>query len=329
MLKSINDSVDLLEYVSKSIHMEKRGGDYFGRCPLHVDRTPSFSITPDKNSYYCFGCGRSGGIIGYLIDYERMPFDDAVNKAANLAKIDLSKMCQSETISFLKKVRDANRAYNKTKYQHTILDESEYSKYRKGCISEWISEGIHQDIIDLFDIRIDENQNRIVYPVRDIDGNLINVKARTRYKNYKEMKIPKYINYYPIGVMDYFQSLDMTLPYIKEKGEIIVFESIKSTMKAFGWGIKNCVSAEKHTLTPEQIALLLKLKVNIVLAFDSDVCYHQKDVKKDVERLRRTANTFLIEDKKELLGGVEAKNSPVDKGIEIWNELYATKRKVV
>ena len=121
----------------------------------------------------------------------------------------------------------------------------------------------------------------------------------------------------------------MSLPYIKEKGEIIIFESIKSTMKAYGWGFKNCVSAEKHTLTPEQISLLLKLNVNVVLAFDSDVSYWQKDVKRDVDILRRTTNTFIIEDKKELLGGASAKNSPVDMGQDIWNELYGTRRKVV
>ena len=312
MLRSINDSVNLLEYVSQSISMEKRGGDYFGRCPLHIDKTPSFS----------------GGIIGYLIDYEKMSFDDAVEKASKLANIDMSRMCQSETITFLKKVRNANNKQKRI-FQHPILDEIEYSKYEKKPVPEWINEGIHSDIIDLFDIRIDNNQNRIVYPVRNIKGQLINVKARTRYKNYKEMKIPKYINYYPIGVMDYFQSLDISLPYIKEKGEVIIFESIKSTMKAYGWGFKNCVSAEKHTLTPEQISLLLKLNVNVVLAFDSDVSYYQKDVKRDVDILRRTTNTFLIEDRKELLGGASAKNAPVDKGEEIWNELYVTRRKVV
>lgn len=327
MLRGINENVDLLEYVSQYIEMEKRGKDYFGKCPLHTDNTPSFSITPEKNTYYCFSCNRSGGIIGYLIDYEKLPFDQAVEKAAALAKIDLSKMCKSETITFLKKFRDLN-SKPREQYQHTILSESEYDKFTRAEIGEWKAEGIKEDVLKLFDIRVDDRQNRIVYPVRNIDGKLINVKARTRYKNYKELRIPKYINYYPIGVMDYFQSLDMTLPYIKEKNEIIIFESIKSTMKAFGWGYKNCVSAEKHTLTPEQISLLLKLNVNVVLAFDSDVSYWQNDVHEDVDILRRTTNTYIIEDKKKLLGGKEAKNSPVDCGLEIWKELYLSKRKV-
>ena len=113
MLQEINASVDLLEYVSQSIEMEKRGRDYFGHCPLHVDNTPSFSITPSKNSYYCFSCGRSGGIIGYLMDYEHLRFDDAVDKAAKLGHMDLSKMCKSQTMSFLKKTKSILREKEK------------------------------------------------------------------------------------------------------------------------------------------------------------------------------------------------------------------------
>lgn len=328
MLQQINENADLFEYVSQFIEMEQRGNDYFGHCPLHIDNTPSFSITPSKNSYYCFSCGKSGGIIGYLMDYEGLPFDKAVKKAAELAEMDLSKMCKSHTVSFLKKLRTYALKPN-IAFEHDILDISELDKYKKEPIWEWIDEGIEPEIMDLFGIMADTKQNRIVYPVYDINGNLINIKARTRYANYKKMKIPKYINYYPVGVMDYFQSLNMTLPYIKEKNEVIIFESIKSVMKMYGWGYKNCVSAEKHTLTKEQENLLVKLKVNIVFAYDSDVSYRQKDVRKTLEKLKRVTNVYVIEDKHKLLGGAETKNSPADCGKEIWDELYETRKKIV
>lgn len=328
MLQQINENADLFEYVSQFIEMEQRGNDYFGHCPLHIDNTPSFSITPAKNSYYCFSCGKSGGIIGYLMDYEGLPFDKAVKKAAELAEMDLSKMCKSHTVSFLKKLRTYALKPN-IAFEHDILDVSELDKYKKEPIWEWIDEGIEPEVMDLFGIMADTKQNRIVYPVYDINGNLINIKARTRYANYKKMKIPKYVNYYPVGVMDYFQSLNMTLPYIKEKNEVIIFESIKSVMKMYGWGYKNCVSAEKHTLTKEQENLLVKLKVNIVFAYDSDVSYRQKDVRKTLEKLKRVTNVYIIEDKHKLLGGAETKNSPADCGKEIWDELYETRKKVV
>lgn len=329
MLQEINASVDLFDYVSQFIQMEKRGSDYFGRCPLHVDNTPSFSITPAKNSYYCFSCGKSGGIIGYLMDYEGLNFEAAVNKAANLANIDMSKMCMSQTMTFLKRIRQALNEKKEVVVEHTILNNTEIEKYSTEKVDEWLDEGIEQEVMDLFGVRVDNWNNRIVYPVYDIAGNLINVKARTRYPNYKQLRIPKYTNYFRIGVMDYFQGLNITLPYVKEKNEIIIFESVKSVMKAYGWGYKNCASAEKHTLTDEQIRLLVKLRVNVVFAYDADINYWQRDVKHDIDKLKRVTNVYVVEDRNLLLGGADTKNAPVDLGKEVWDELYHSKRKVV
>ena len=104
-LQEINDNADLLAYAQQTLDLEQRGNDYFAHCPLHRDDTPSLSFTPSKNSYYCFSCGASGGMIGYLMDFEGMEFEDAVEKAAGLANIDMSKMCQSKTMILLKKWR--------------------------------------------------------------------------------------------------------------------------------------------------------------------------------------------------------------------------------
>lgn len=329
MLREINDNADLLAYAQQTMELEQRGNDYFAHCPLHQDKTPSLSFTPAKNSYYCFSCGRSGGMIGFLIDFEGLDFDSAVEKASVLANVDMSKMCQSRTISMLKRWRTALMPKIEVT-KHEIIPKKELEKFSKTeKATEWISEGIKPDVLDLFGIRIDTYGNRIVYPVYDIDGNLINIKGRTRYANYKALKLAKYMNYYKVGTMDYFQGLEITLPYIKEKNEIIIFESIKSVMKAYGWGYKNCASAEKHTLTPEQISLLAKLKVDVVLAYDSDIDYKQGEVWEDIERLRRITNVYIIQDKDGLLGGKDAKNSPADCGLDIWEELYSNKRKVV
>lgn len=326
-LQKINDSVDLLEYVSQSIEMVKSGKEYFGHCPLHIDKTPSFSITPSKNLYYCFSCGRSGGIIKFLMEYENMSFTDAVKKAAKIADIDLSQMCRSETITFLRRCKTS--AIKKKKQEHEILNSNELCKYKSGEITEWIQEGISQDTLNLFDVRIDERANRIVYPVYDIDGQLINIKGRTRFKNFKELRIPKYINYYPVGTMDYLQGLNITLPYIKQANEVILFESVKSVMKAYGWGYKNCASVEKHTLTDEQIKLIVSLRVDVVLAFDTDVSYQERNLRDCINILKRITNVYIIRDRMKLLGGKETKNSPVDLTQEIWEMLYKNKQKII
>jgi DNA primase len=143
------------------------------------------------------------------------------------------------------------------------------------------------------------------------------------------MGLCKYINYFKVGTIDYFQGLNITLPYIKQSGEIKIFESIKSVMKLYGYGVKDSASAEKHTLTDEQVRLLIKLRVDIVFCYDSDVSYVEKEVKRNIDTLKKFTNVYVIEDKNGLLGGSEAKNSPIDRGFDLWEQLYSNKRKII
>lgn len=329
MIQEISDNVNLLEYIESSIELRRKGEDYFGNCPLHKDITPSFSVTPKKNKFYCFSCGRGGGIIQYLSEYENMNFGMAIEKASRLANVNLKSMCQSQTVIHNKELRKKNKSSLKV-IERKILDKSELKKYRIGSVDEWIEEGIRREEIDQFEIMLDDRSNRIVYPVYDSNGNLINIKGRTRFHDYRKMGISKYINYYPVGTIDYFQGWNITEKFIKEKNEMIIFEGIKSSMKLFGHGIKNSVSAEKHDLTPEQIKFIIGSGIHdVVLAYDSDVTYREKSVQKNINILKRFVNLYLIQDINELLGGRESKNSPIDLGIDIWDRLYAQKKKVL
>lgn len=330
-INEINDRADLLAYAQTVLELKQKGKDYFTSCPFHVDKTPSLSFTPSQNSFYCFSCGRSGKMIGFLMKFEGLSFEDAVQKAARLANVDMSKMCRSETVALLKHWRSAACGRGtESAHIHPILPNSAIEKFHQEPVREWLEEGIPQSAMDLFGIRVDEIGNRIVYPVYDIDHNLINVKGRTRYPNYKSLKLPKYINYYEVGVLDYFQCLETTLPCVKQQDEIIIFESIKSVMKAFGWGFQNCASAEKHMLTPEQIDLLVRLHIkNVVFAYDSDVNCGDGVVRDNIDILRRVMNVYVISDPDRLLGGPESKNSPADCGKDVWETLYSKKKKVV
>lgn len=330
MLEEINNNVDLLDYIGDDIELKQRGRDYFGRCTLHIDRTPSFSITPSKNRFYCFSCGAGGGIIQYLITYEKLSFDEAVAKASRLANVDLKTMCQSETVKLNKSIRKIQSNNSEDGATRRHLDKNELFKYQDTNITDWIKEGISTETLKTFEVRIDTRGNRIVYPVYDIDGNLINIKGRTLCKDYKLFGIQKYINYYPVGTVDYFQGMNITFQYIKESGEIKIFESIKSVMKLFTWGIKDSASAEKHTLTPAQIKILISTREikSVVFCYDSDVSYQERKVKENIDLLKHFLNVYVIIDRENLLGGVEAKNAPVDLGRDIWESLYATKVKI-
>ena len=172
-LREINENIDLLEYISRTVELEKRGEKYFAHCPLHVDITPSLCVNPNENYYHCFSCGKSGGAIGWMMDYEGLRFEEAVNKAAEIAKIDLSKRYKSQTLLFLKKIKSFRENLIKPKYSHRILPEWELSKYKQESAEEWIEEGIEKETQELFGVCIDDWSNRIVYPVYDLDNNRV------------------------------------------------------------------------------------------------------------------------------------------------------------
>ena len=158
-----------------------------------------------------------------------------------------------------------------------------------------------------------------------LNGDLIGVKGRTVF-DYKELGIPKYMNYYQIGDVDFLQGLNKTIDFVKEKGEIILFEGIKSCMKAVDYGYPYTASVETHTINPWQVRLLVKLGVDITVAFDADVTYREPALVKALNTLSRFTNVYYINDPDEL-GGRNTKNSPVDLGKETFVKLYDNKRR--
>ena len=332
LLDQINNT-DLVNYIAEQsdnpIELEEKPNGYWGHCTRHIDDTPSFCVRPNRKEFHCFSCGRGGYLINYLKDYEDLTYDDAVNKGIELAGVDSSKICKSDIVAFLRRMKADTHQDDKKKIEHPILDEGILKKYRDDLPKEWLSEGIQPWVMKRFGVRIDSLHNRIIYPVRDATGRLFNIKARTMEPRYKELGLPKYISYYKNYQCDYFEGLDQSLEYVKNAGEIIIFEGIKSVMLAWGWGYRNCAAAGKHTLTKDQITLLIKLRVNVIIAYDSDVDYCKSDVVKDLQVLKRMTNVYVLKDIDGLLGGAQAKRSPTDMGREIFEKLLENKQKII
>ena len=325
-LSQIESSVSLIRYAtSMGFEFSKRGSRWWTHCPLHEDKTSALMID-ENNSFHCFSCGIQGKIISWIRKIERVPFHEAVEKVAHMAGTDIGKMCSSETFLFNKNLKV--RKSGNTPITHDILPETAYSKYSICYPKQWLDEGITEEAMRFFDIRYDTGSSRIVYPVRMADGSLIGVKGRSTFSadECKSLGIAKYMNYYEMGTIDYLQGLDKTLPCVKDSGEIILFEGIKSCMKAWGWGIKNTAAVESHCINTHQLKLLISIGVDVTVAFDSDVILEDrasKSLRSALETLSRFTNVFVVRDKNGLLGGSEAKNSPVDCGESIWKTLYS------
>lgn len=326
-LKEMCDQIDLLEYAKQSVDFTRRGRDtYAAHCPLHVDKTPSLFITPSRNAFYCQSCHQGGNILTWLIKMEHLSFKEAAEKICQLSGKDISKMQICESLRYYKSLKRMKEDEEPKIIKRDILPEQNIEKYSDEIPQEWLDEGISVDIMKKFQIRIDRSANRIVYPVRDKNFNLIGFKGRTRFQNYKSLNVQKYMNYTKIGTIDFFAGMKESHDYIKEKNEIIIFEGLKSVMKLWSWGKQfNAVSSETSVLNMEQIKIILEMGIkNVVIAYDNDV--YIGEIRKKMQFLKRFVNVFAVIDSKKILSG--EKMAPVDDGEKIWNELYEGRIKI-
>lgn len=323
--------VDLLEYASQSMDFNKKSDDYFTNCSKHIDMTPSLSISPTKNFFYCFSCNRSGNIINWLMEYEDLTFSQALEKTIKLSGVsDISELNlkQPDALLLFKRIKKlTEEEYSQKEIIRDILDKSILNEYIIESPQEWIEEGINPLIMRKYDIRIDKKANRIVYPVYDNSFNLIGIKGRTLYEDYKERNLMKYQNYYKIGTTNFFTGMKENIDIIKKKNEIIIFEGIKSGMKAENWGYDNWVASETSRLNDEQVQILLEMRLkNIIIAYDNDV--ELQKITDCTNMLRKLTNVFVVYDKKGLLGKKSGKVSPVDLGKETWEILFNERMKI-
>lgn len=326
-LEEMANRVDLLEYISRSIDFTKHSGNtYYAICPFHNEDTASFAVNTEGNYFHCFGCGRSGKIYTWIMLKEGLTFDQSVEKVANLTNTNLYDYVESETYNFYKLFNRLNKPKKENIVERTILDiDKDYKqRFNAEIPQEWIDEGISIDEIEKYEIMVDQSSNRIVYPVYDSEFRLIGVKGRTRFRNYKDLKIMKYMNYNKIGALDYFTGMKQAEPFIKKENQIIIVEGLKSVMKLDQWGYHNVVSAETSTLNEYQIELLIRMQVkNILIAFDKDVPL--KKICEVAKLLKKFANVYAVIDKWKLL---DEKDSPCDKGEDVFRTLYERKVKL-
>lgn len=328
-LTEMCNSIDLLEYASQTMEFKPHGNDSFAaHCLLHEDKTPSLFITPSRNLFYCQSCHVGGNLLNWLMTFEHLSFNDAVDKVGQLAGVDIAHLKQCDALKFYKKLARLQHGCESKEHQRIILDESELDNFSTELPQEWIDEGISPEVMKVFNIRIDNKVNRIIYPVYDNQFRLIGFKGRTRFENYKAMGIQKYMNYAKIGSTDFFEGMKEQYERIAELKKVIIFEGLKSVMKAYGWGYDYCLAAETSYLNDEQVKILIQMGIkDVTIAFDSDV--PMQKIRECTEMLRRFANVFVIQDRRfikdRLLG---EKESPVDRGREVFETLLSERRKI-
>ena len=323
----IIESVDILQYISQYIELEQRGREWWGLSCFTDERTPSFSVDPEKQCWFDFSSGASGNLPQFIMLHDHVSIGKAISILKEYAHItdDDEKTGEGghvrlEATKVAKRYR--NHVRQPPKMTAKILPKSCMRKYefRKDKLQAWVDEGISWKTLKKFEVRYDAFDDRIVYPIKDFEGNIISVCGRTCDPDYKEKKLRKYTYLQPLGSLNTMYGFSDNRQAIIDAKEIIIFEGAKSCMKAYEWGFENTSALCTSHLSLNQLKFLIKLcnfnDVVVVFALDSDI-----DISKDenIRKLCKYARVQWIKNRDDLL---EPKDSPTDKGRDVFEDLY-------
>ncbi|MBP3830800.1 MAG: DNA primase, partial [Clostridia bacterium] len=299
ILNEIKESNDIVEIISQYVHLKRSGRNYFGLCPFHNEKSPSFSVSPDKQIFHCFGCGVGGNVITFISKIEGIGFKEAVENLAEKANISLPVNTSQEDnkIEELKsKVYKVNmftaNYYHKRLYEPRSKIGQEYVKQRKltnetleaynlgfsGNFDELYQalrkEGFKdEEILESGLVNkndngkyIDRYRNRFMIPILDVRNRVIAFGGRVL-----DDSKPKYINS-PENVV-YSKGKHLFGLNVAKKGntkKLLIVEGYMDAISLHQRGITNVVASLGTALTTNQGWLLRKNTEEVILGFDSD-----------------------------------------------------------
>lgn len=318
-LSELIDSVDILEYISQYADFEEKGGEYWCLSPLKSENTPSFSIRKETNTFYDFSSGKGGNVLNFIRFYNHCSFNEAVEILKKYAGCDGEVVPKKKMAAIEVAKRYKSRKKQTKVVQTKVLPDDYMLRYERNPekLAVWEAEGISEASLERFQVAYDSITDRLVYPIRNANGEIVNVGARTLDPDWKQKKLRKYSYLFSWdGGMNTVFGIAENKEEILKKREIIIFEGAKSVMMADSWGVKNCGALLTSHLSQFQLKILAKLGVRVVFALDKEVVIRDDP---NIARLKRYVSVDYIWDRDGLL---DEKDSPVDKGVEAFMKLY-------
>lgn len=321
-LSELLEQIDIVEYISQYIELTQKGEEWWGLSCFKDENTPSFSVRRQPPVFFDYSSGIGGNLYTFIRYHDRCSRREAIEKLKEYAGFDgkvSAKALAEDKLSATMVCRKFSPPQTREKpSKTTVLADDFMDRYesRPEKLQVWRDEGITDAVLDKFLVRYDSFSDRIVYPVRDTSGKIVNIGGRTLDPAWKEKKLPKYCYFYSWGTMQTIYGLAENRSEILRKNEIILFEGCKSVLKAASWGIENTGAILTSHLNPSQMKILAKLGCNVVFALDKEV-----DIRKDhnIAKLKNYVNVSFLCDTENLL---DEKDSPVDRGEEVFRRLY-------
>src|SRR3954452_6696295 len=301
----VKEAADIVEIVSAYTDLQQRGQDYWGNCPFHDERTPSFKVNPRDKLYYCFGCEASGDVFRFVEEKEGLDFGSAVESLGERTGVELKR--ENEDPRAEERRRRNARLWEllerTAKFYERYLWESPKAERARGYLSE---RGLGEDVLRRFDVGMapspwdqvltgsqragfkveellaaglaqkgrqgghyDRFRNRITFPIRDQRGRVLGFGARALSPDAQ----PKYLNS-PEGEL-YRKShtlygIDRAPGPIAKARRAIVVEGYTDVLALHQAGVEEAVAIMGTAVTPEQVSMLAGLTDGVVLALDAD-----------------------------------------------------------
>ena len=294
-IENVREQNDILDVVSSYVSVTKKGRNYMGLCPFHLEKTPSFCVYHSTNSFYCFGCGVGGDVITFVMLAEKLQYHDAVEFLANKVGIDMPKYRKNDNFLDKKTIFAINRL--SAKFFFSCLMNCE----NRSALNYLLSRGLFKETIVHFGLGYSKSDgyslvnflkksgfsdekiekanlgvktknnflrdrfiNRIMFPIIDVKGNVIGFGARSL-----DNKLPKYLNTAETIAFNKSENL-FALNFAKNKEYFILTEGYMDAVSLYQLGFKSAIASLGTSLTLGQAKLISRYTNKIYVCYDSD-----------------------------------------------------------
>ena len=301
LIEEVRSRNDIVDVISGYVHLQKKGANYFGLCPFHNEKSPSFSVSRSKQMYYCFGCGAGGNVFTFLMEYENDTFPEAVKALADRAGISLPEADESEEAKREQSKRSRLLAINKeaAKYfyfqlrakqgepglhylrKRQLMDETIHrfglgyaNKTADDLVRYLKGKGYSEELIreaglcntDEKHGMYDKFWNRVMFPIEDINHRVIGFGGRVMGDGK-----PKYLNSPETPIFDKSRNLyGLNFARSSRKGNIILCEGYMDVIAMHQAGFNQAVASLGTAFTLGQAGLLKRYTKEVLLSYDSD-----------------------------------------------------------
>ena len=301
IIEEVRQKNDIVDVVSQYVKLTRKGSSYFGLCPFHNEKTPSFSVTPGKQMYYCFGCGAGGNVFNFIMEYENYTFGEALKHLADRAGVELPKIEYSREVREKAQERAELLEINKQAAQYFYyqlrtekgaqgyqyltgrgLSEETMRKFGLGY-SDKFGGGLYQFLKSkgygddrlresgLFNVderhgMYDKFWNRVIFPIMDVNNRVIGFGGRVMGDGK-----PKYLNSPETKIFDKSRNLyGLNVARTTRRKYLILCEGYMDVISMHQAGFTNAVASLGTALTSGHASLLKRYTHEVLLLYDSD-----------------------------------------------------------